>query len=289
MRGRLVLLIVVPLAVLLLGADPPPDADGDGIPDATDNCPTVPNPQQLDKDGDLLGNACDNCWQVANPTQADEDGDGVGDACDSCPGTYPDVPDDGEVQVFAVDVAGCSVTQRCPCDAPKDSALPWFSHAQYRACAAAAVREIGAVRGLTPKQRRQVKRAAARSACGKRRPREGDSDGDRIPDDGDESGVVGDTPCAPGQTTGCDDNCVHVFNPRQHDLDGDGRGDACDPDVDGDGVPNAKDDCPRDADPDQADADGDGVGDACDACADTPADVDAQGCGPGQKKDAAGG
>ena len=286
MRGRLVLLVVVPLTVLLLGADPGPDGDGDLVPDASDNCPTVPNPQQLDADGDLVGNACDDCWLVANPGQEDADGDGVGDACDLCPATYPDVPDDGEIQIFGVDLAGCSVTQRCPCDAPADSTLPWFNHAQYRACVAGAVRDIGGAGRLTVKQRRAVKRAAARSDCGKRRPREGDSDGDRVPDDGDESGVAGDTPCSATVLTHCDDNCIHVFNPRQKDQDGDGRGDACDPDVDGDKVPDAKDNCPRANNPDQADADGDGVGDACDDCADTPADVDvdAKGCGPGQTK-----
>jgi hypothetical protein len=35
------------------------DADGDGVPDATDNCPVTPNPGQLDLDGDGVGDACD--------------------------------------------------------------------------------------------------------------------------------------------------------------------------------------------------------------------------------------
>ena len=74
------------------------DSDGDGVPDAVDNCPHIPNPDQVDSDGNGVGDACeadddhdgipngsDNCWLVANPDQLDLDGDGVGDACDNCP------------------------------------------------------------------------------------------------------------------------------------------------------------------------------------------------------------
>jgi len=45
------------------------DSDGDGIPDAMDNCPSVFNPIR----------------PVDNGKQADADSDGVGDACDPCP------------------------------------------------------------------------------------------------------------------------------------------------------------------------------------------------------------
>jgi hypothetical protein len=43
------------------------------------------------------------------------------------------------------------------------------------------------------------------------------------------------------------DNCPSVANADQANLDGDSTGDACDPDVDGDGVANANDAFPRDA------------------------------------------
>src|SRR5205085_9675544 len=35
------------------------DGDGDGVPDATDNCPGVANPGQVDSDHDGVGNRCE--------------------------------------------------------------------------------------------------------------------------------------------------------------------------------------------------------------------------------------
>jgi hypothetical protein len=100
------------------------------------------------------------------------------------------------------------------------------------------------------------------------------------------------------------DNCGLTPNPDQADIDGDGAGDACDPDNDNDGqldadeiacgsnplsaasrapdsdldnrpncvdpdddndgVQDATDNCPLTANPNQADSDNDGIGDACD-------------------------
>jgi cytosine/adenosine deaminase-related metal-dependent hydrolase len=97
------------------------DKDGDGIDDATDDCPAIFNPirpmdngKQADTDGDGVGDACDRCPNdatnhckspdtndldddgvvtavdvcpvVADTSQADGDKDGRGDACDTCPG-----------------------------------------------------------------------------------------------------------------------------------------------------------------------------------------------------------
>lgn len=68
--------------------DAPLDTDGDGIPNASDNCPTVPNADQHDEDGDGLGDVCDPCPISSDNT--DTDGDGVGDACDPNPGSAGD-------------------------------------------------------------------------------------------------------------------------------------------------------------------------------------------------------
>lgn len=39
--------------------NPGHDSDGDGVSDAADNCPLVPNADQADADGDGIGDACD--------------------------------------------------------------------------------------------------------------------------------------------------------------------------------------------------------------------------------------
>ncbi len=46
-------------SVLVFGSPPAADADGDGVPDASDNCTLTANPDQRDTNGDGFGNLCD--------------------------------------------------------------------------------------------------------------------------------------------------------------------------------------------------------------------------------------
>ena len=94
------------------------DTDDDGILDASDNCPTIANEDQLDKDNNGIGDACedfdhdgvinakDNCPTVPNKLQKDEDFDGVGDKCDTQESRfmekYPWIPYVVLLIVFAV-------------------------------------------------------------------------------------------------------------------------------------------------------------------------------------------
>src|SRR5262249_12264002 len=47
-----------------------PDSDGDGYPDAADDCPTVADPAQRDADGDGIGDACEGGGGTAAITDA---------------------------------------------------------------------------------------------------------------------------------------------------------------------------------------------------------------------------
>jgi hypothetical protein len=99
------------------------DNDGDGVPNGSDNCPLVANPDQTDSDHDGKGDACDpdadtdadgvpsvsdNCPLIANADQADSDHDGTGNACD------PDADTDGD--------GVSNATDNCPQNANADQA-----------------------------------------------------------------------------------------------------------------------------------------------------------------------
>lgn len=123
--------------VLVISASPvndqPADADSDGVPDAQDNCPTVPNSDQRDSDGDH-----------------------VGDACDQCPGTT-----DG-----LVTQQGCGVAQLCPCDGPT-SGQQWQSQTEYLRCVARSTRTFRRNGQMSRTESLEMLRRASRSGCGR--------------------------------------------------------------------------------------------------------------------------
>jgi outer membrane protein OmpA-like peptidoglycan-associated protein len=94
---------------------PPPDADGDGIPDDDDRCPVTAEDRdgfedddgcpELDNDDDGIADAKDRCVDAAETVNAFEDDDG-------CPEEHPDA--DGDGLPYALD--------RCPLEpgAPGD-------------------------------------------------------------------------------------------------------------------------------------------------------------------------
>lgn len=224
------------------------DRDGDGIPDQLDNCPFVPNRDQTDTDGDGVGDACDNCRLVPNPDQSDINGNGIGDACD------PDIDGDGIL----------NAADNCPMVANPDQ-----TNTRATLRAAGIITSPGSCGWLV-----------------------GDACCDDVDGDGLKNAV---DPCPlwpagvampPGTacTTDADkdgvadqyDNCLGVYNPDQLDTFHTGRGDACNPDIDGDSIQNPfigqdglmhtpalVDNCPLVPNKDQLDSDRDGIGDAC--------------------------
>jgi len=230
--------------------------------DVLDDCPSTPDPAQLDTDGDGAGDACDtctdpdrdgfgdlpgpfvtcpldNCPGLANPGQADADADGVGDACDPC----NDVDHDGR-GVSAGAPQSCGL-DNCPL-APNPGQENADGDGLGDACDTCPLDAAndGDHDGL----------CADRDVCPMiPNPAQEDADGDRVGD-------------------ACD-NCPVAPNPAQADSDGDRIGNACDlcpafadpsqPDADGDRAGDACDNCPTAANPDQADSNHDGAGDAC--------------------------
>jgi len=225
---------------------PLPDADADGIPDVTDNCVNIPNPDQADWNNNGIGDVCedtdldgifddvDNCVTTANPLQEDVDVDGVGDVCDNCLDTPNPLQED-------VDADGVGdICDNCP-----DNANPL---------------------------QEDMEGDGVGDAC-----QVYDADGDGILDDVDncpdvpnplqedvDGNGIGDA-CQDTDADGVldiTDNCVDTPNSNQADEDGNGIGDACQ-DVDSDGVIDINDNCVNTPNPSQVDANGDGIGDIC--------------------------
>jgi hypothetical protein len=255
------------------------DSDHDGVPDEYDNCVDVPNGEyiyvdiatsnQLDSDFDGVGDACDNCPLDSNPGQHDYDHDGIGNVCDSCIDGSCDYDHDGEPD----DVDNCPMVFN-PSQTDTDG------DGVGDACDNCAVEP-----NENQKDTDGDGVGNACDNCGRV------ANADQTDTDGDGVGDVCDdvSTCGPGtHDEDCDgipddgDNCPNWRNPWQIDTDGDGIGDFCDrcittpnpsgrdhetaaQDYDHDGIPDA---CDHDVDDDgiwdQTDTDGDGYPDEID-------------------------
>ncbi len=183
-----------------------------------------------DFDGDGFEDEFDNCPFNANPSQLDADGDVVGDTCDLCPHLATS---------SQLDLDGDGIGNECDDDPDGDGVA------------------AGDNCPLVPNAgQADADSDGMGNVC----------DADYQPDPGlddDKDGVNNDI-----------DSCPTIANPvdsltlacatgksTQPDRDCDGKGDACDEDMDGDGVPNYKDNCAAKANPKQIDVDKDGKGD----------------------------
>ena len=87
------------------------------------------------------------------------DGDGVGNATDVCTAT---------VLGSVVDRStGCSLTQLCPCNAPRGQSVPWKNHGQYVSCVSQTTNNFLAQNLFTQAQKDAAQSSAAQSSCGK--------------------------------------------------------------------------------------------------------------------------
>jgi len=166
------------------GPPPPADADGDGVPDASDACPATPAASAVDAQGcaaserdtdsDGVEDDKDQCADTPVSTvvdangcpsaPADSDGDGVADDHDDCPATPSGVD---------TDARGCAPSQR---DVDEDGVTDDVDQ-----CPGTAVGAVPDAQGCAASQR--------------------DSDGDGVPDDADQ---CPDTPQATSvEANGC--------------------------------------------------------------------------------------
>ena len=209
------------------------DIDGDGFSSLTDNCPTTHNPDQLDYDQDNIGDACDE--------DADNDGlhsptlpDDPNSFPDNCPFLY----NRGARQLEG-DRFRWTRQEDTDRDGIGDACDPDDDGDDIDDCG------LDGICNLLDNSYNDDRDLAIDEAtecqdsdrCERGDRDAHDSDGDGRVDEADERPLA--RVIWPGPDPG-EDNCRRIPNPAQEDTDGDAIGDACDPDIDGDDIPNCE-------------------------------------------------
>lgn len=232
---------------LIDGADPScpsasPDTDRDGVPDSSDNCRLVPNPDQRDSDGDRFGDACD-AFPFDRTEWEDFDRDGIGDNAD------PDDDNDGQSDI---DEMTCGSNPRNGSSLSPDNDRDGIPDCVDPDDDNDGTPDVYDAFPFDPSE--QI-----------------DSDGDGIGDNADPDDDNDGQSDADELACGSDPRDPLRMSP---DNDGDGSPDCVDADDDDDTVDDATDNCPMVSNTDQTNSDGansaagrpgeDTDGDACD-------------------------